>query len=810
MRNHRAMPWSLAGTMLLALTTGCGEDTTGPGDPGTAPAEVGAYLTDLPTWSEFTADVNGPDEDPAPTGPAEDVDDEVVDVEVLEDDGSVTVLPDVVYSCQEQPYSMSKNPERMVMYNPDVEVLWPGALIQGKSRKELGSLLGLPIAERTPIRVSIPSFASGDNFREVEAPNQASVGSAVGEIIGNATASGLAAPSAIQFSMETYHSERSFGLSVGVSGHYLGFSASATGDFSRNASQTTVTAQFYQRMFEVVVAPPQTPSAFFSSDFTEQRLQDQIAIGRMGPDNIPVYVSNVVYGRMMMFSFTSSASEQEIRGTLQAAYDGIGAGGSVSLSAKQRTMLQQAKIAVTSRGGDAQDILDVIRSGDWSQYFTDEAPLSTAAPLSYTFRNLSDGSIASVTEATSYNIRECQAIPATPGTFSYLDPQAETAPFSGGVVTLTGDVNGDGRTDLIWNQLQGGTNQLYAGISAGDGTFEFTAPFVHPESAPEGWGNYTVDVADINGDEHADLVWNYLGSNAAVGLDNKTYVGLGNGDGTFGTPSVRIHGAQNWGAYGRMVVGDAMGPTGTADGYDDLIWVRYSTLGIYAGLGQGNSQFDFPAFESLSGGSWSSAYTILAANFDGDADVDVLLNYRAGGSHSTTPLRSTGASTWTLLSGATNPNTSTPSNYAVRVGDVTGLGSEALIWVDTASTGSGISVGQWNGSGFTNTALQAATTPYGTEYSPPFSVEVGDVDGDGDADVIWGRREAGANRTFVSLGQGDGTFDFSTVSTLHPDATTNWSQYRMFVGDVNGDGRDDLIWNWPAATNRIYTAIGKN
>lgn len=808
MTRNRIMPLPLAGTMALALMTGCGEDPAGPGNPGETPAEVGTYLTELPTWSQFTADVNGPDQPPTPTGSAEPVADEVVDVEQIEDDGTVTVLPDVVYSCQEQPYTLSENPERMVMYNPDVEVLWPGALIQGKSRKELGSLLGLPIAERTPIRVSIPSFASADNFREVEAPNQANVGAAVGEIIGNATATGLAAPSAIQFDMETYHSENSFALSVGVSGSYLGFSASATGDFSRNASETTVTAQFYQRMFEVVVAPPQTPAAFFSSSFTQQRLQEQISLGRMGPDNIPVYVSNVVYGRMLMFSFTSSASETEIRGTLQAAYDGIGGSASASLSAKQESILQQAKIAVTSRGGDAQDILDVIRSGDWSQYFTDEAPLSTASPLSYTFRNLSDGSIASVTEATSYNIRECQAIPATPGTFAYLDPQVETAPFSGGVQTLTGDVNGDGRTDLIWNQLQAGTNQLYVGISAGDGTFAFSAPFTHPEAAPEGWGNYTVQVANINDDAYADLVWNHLGSPSSSTLDNKTYVGIGNGDGTFGTPSVRIHGGQNWGGYWPMLVGDAMGPTGTADGLDDLIWVRRTGLGIYAGESQGNSQFDFPTFVSLSGSTWGTGYTPLALDYDGDGDTEVALNIRSG-TNRTYAITSEGDSTWTL-EGYTDNGAAGGGNFAVRVGDVTGLGKEALIWADTAGTNSGITVGQWTGSSFTFSALQTATTPYGTEYTPPFTVEVGDVDGDGDADVIWGRREAGANRTFVSLGQGDGTFDFSTVSTLHPDVTTNWSQYRMFVADVNGDGRDDIIWNWPAATNRIYTAIGKN
>ena len=803
MRTQNGLPRSLAGTMLLALAMGCGEGIVEPPPPGTEPPgeEVTSFFGTLPTWSEYAADVNGPDAAAAPTGPAVELPDTTVTLTEYDDEGGVTVTPEVTYRCTETPYSVTQNPQpEIAMYNPDVDVLWPGGLIQGRSRKELGSLLGLTINERAPIQVSIPAFAMANNFIEVANPSQGTVASAIGEIVGNATASGIVAPSTIVSEIESYHSESHFALNASLSGRYLGFSGSVSGSFSRDASKSTVAGHFYHRMFEVVVAPPSTPSAFFSSDFTAAKLQEQVTLGRMGPTNVPIYVSEVVYGRMMMFTVTSSASVTDIRAAIQASYDAVAGGVDFELDSKHRRIMEEAEIRVTSIGGHAQATLDMLRTGNWSTYFTEEAPLSSAAPLSYTFKNLGDGSVAGITETTEYNIRTCEAIPATPGTFAFLDPQVETAPFSGGVTPLMGDINGDGREDMIWNQLLSGTNQLFVGISAGDGTFEFTTPFVHPVSAPEGWGNYTVHVANVNGDEYVDLVWNYLGD------DNKTYFGLGAGDGTFATPSARVHTAHGWDNY-TLLVGDQRGPTSTADGLDDMVWVRYGgqPLGVYSGMSLGNSQLDYGSFSALSStGTWAG-YRLFGLNLDGDGDMDFALNSSNG--VRTYKWTSDGDDSWTAHSYDDGPATAA---YAVRVGDVTGTGSEALIWADTASTFNGVTVGMWNGSGFTYTSVENALIRETDPTSPPLRVDVGDVDGDGDADLVWSHIEGPSNVTYVSLGEGDGTFDFSPAAQPHSDDSAQWAQYKVFIGDVNGDGRDDIVWNHAAATNRIYTAIGKS
>lgn len=796
------VPRSLVGTIVLALATGCSEEPpTGP-DPGTT-ADVAEYLTGLPSWSSFTADVNAPDQAPGPTGEPADTTMETAAFEEYDDDGNVVILPEVSYQCTSTPYSITKNPEKIVMYSPDASVLWPGALIQGQSRKELGSLLPLPIEQRAPLRITIPDFASGDNSRTVDVPNEGSMFAARGEIVGNATASGLSAPSSITLKMSTHHSDRFQALSADISAAYLGYSLEASTDFTRSGEETTVTANFYQKMFTVIVNAPQTPEAFFNSDFTSERLQEQVSAGRMGPSNIPIYVSEIVYGRLLNFSMTSTASETDIRGTIQAAYDGIGVDVSVALSARQRKILERSKIEVTSVGGDGSATLALIREGNLGAYFTDNPPLSSAAPISFTFRNLGDGSIAGVTESTNYNIRQCDAIPASPGTFTYLDKQEASAPFAGTVRTLPADVNGDGRTDLIFNQLQTTTNQLFVGMSAGDGTFSFTAPFVHPEAAVDGWGNYTVQVADLNADGMADLVWNYLDD------ENKTYVGYGNGDGTFQTPSIRVHSANGWGAYVTLV-GDAMGPTGSADGRDDVLWLRKNPLGMYSGQSDPTQVLIDNPFQSI-GGNYS-AYDAYVGNFDGDADVDLILNNRGAANSRTYTLRADGDGTWTY-GGASDTGAASKSwlGFDVLIADADGSGSDNIIWADTTNAGlNELAVGTWNGSGFDISPIQQYTFD-NQGVTVPFDVEVMDIEGDGDADILYNLRTGSDNLIYVARGQNGAAFDFSVARVRHPDSDeSNWSQYQMYTGDINGDNRDDIIWVWPGQTNRIYTAIGKS
>ncbi|MFK7848537.1 MAG: thiol-activated cytolysin family protein [Rhodothermales bacterium] len=784
---------------LALLNAGC--DKNGPVDAGPV-EEVGQYMQDLPSWSTFSPT----QQSVAPTSTGDPVaqPEVILEVEAIDDDGNVQIIPDVTYTCESQPFTLTDNPQQIAIYSPDVELLWPGALIQGKSHRDgLGSLLGLPIAERNAIEVSIPSLANNDNFRTVDTPSQAEVAQAIGSMIGEATASGLSTPSTITFDMSEYYSESQFALEAGISGRYLGFEASATGSVEKDASKTTITAQFYQKMFEVVVAPPQSPDAFFSPDFTTDRLQQQVDLGRIGPDNLPVYVSNVVYGRMMMFSLTSTASASDIRATMQAAYNSIGGGVEANLDVKQKKILEQSEIQVTSLGGNAEATLAVIRSGNWADYFTDDAPLSSAAPLSYTFRNLGDGSIASVSETTEYEITTCEARAATPGTFDFRDVQSLSLPISTPAKVMMADVDGDMDQDLVWNHVSANANETVIGFSNGDGTFTLGTPFTHSAMPADGWSQYVVKTGDFNNDGMQDLAW------SRVITTNTTYIGLSNGDGSYTEMPMFTREGSGWGTTYEFAVGNIDGKDG-----DDLIWnTRKGTNRSYVSFSNGDGTYGVDNFEEVSNmwhdhpsNGWTGNEAFAIGDFDGNGRDD-LIWYTIGTNHHhvyfAESVSNTQGSVFNFRGLFDRGNGW--ADYDVVIGNIDGVAGVDLVWV--ASGRDSNPVHRDITTGGAPALVVGGNAQTVAEGEGPFLLRLLDVNGDGRKDLLMNAMDT-VNRSFLGLGKTDGSFDFGRISQDHP-VFDDWSQFEILVGDVDGDGRDDVVYNNADASNDVYVGLAK-
>lgn len=817
---HRRSWWMpnapLPLTMMILLgMAACGTETLVPTcdtDPSlcpTGPDTTAAYINNLPSWQSFAAPdttlTNGVVAE-ADTLPLVET---IVDtVPQYDDTGEIDPLTNVRYVCQERPFTISDAPEKIVMFSPNRSILYAGALIQGRSKKELGSLLPLSIAERAEMEIVISDLPTGSNSRTV-VPTSASVEGARGEMIGNAIIDELGTPSSSTFEMETYHSERSYAISASLSGRYLNFEGSASGSVEQSLTETTVTAHFFEKMYTVSVERP--AGGFFSDAFTNEVLQGYIAQGVIGPDNLPVYVSEVVYGRMMMFSVTSTASESEIRAAMQASYNNFVGSADLSADAKSSAILSKSKIVITAIGGSGDAAAAMIRSGDWSAYFAESASIDTAVPLSYTFTNIGDGSIAAVTEATDYTINECTPKPLIPGPFDFGGLQQLDAGLTPGYETKFGDVNGDGFEDMVFTYLSGATNEISVALGSATGDFTVQAAENATVTPVGGWSLHDqVAVADFDGDGNDDIVWNRVDSDG-----NRFVVALSDGDGTF-TWQPEQEFASNWPGY-RLSTADVDLANGA-----DLVWNRIvsNQNRTYVALSNGDGTFALGSPMDQAGTADWTDTDVFVADATGDGLVDLIHSRSRDDNNVVWVSIGNGDGTFDMSAGAfTSYSQCCFGGYTPLIGDMNADQRTDLIFINNASAT--LPIHRALGSATGTYAKQPwHGVPTDAQGAGPYELRMGDIDADGDDDLVLvdmdssnNKPQAMTNRVkiWVGLGTVDGfgtRFDFTPVDQLHP-AQHVWGQYDVEVRDVNGDNKADLVLHWNSSPHQVYVALAK-
>lgn len=141
-------------------------------------------------------------------------------------------------------------------------------------------------------------------------------------------------------------------------------------------------------------------------------------------------------------------------------------------------------------------------------------------------------------------------------------------------------------------------------------------------------------------------------------------------------------------------------------------------------------------------------------------------------------------------------------NYGLVTGDFSGDDKADLAWAYLGSSNKTY-VAVSTGSGWTFAPVQQR--PEAGAWSG-YKALVGDTDGDGADDLIFNLLGQ-LKRTTVSLSGGDGSFDMSHGTFDH--TVPGWTPYVASVGDVNKDRRADLTWNSVGLSqpNRTYAGM---
>ncbi len=371
---------------------------------------------------------------------------------------------------------------------------------------------------------------------------------------------------------------------------------------------------------------------------------------------------------------------------------------------------------------------------------------------------------------------------------------AATYDSGGGAVSVAvGDFKGDGKLDLV--VANGSSDTVGILLGNGDGTFQAVVPY------GSGGNATSVVVADVNGDGKLDLVVanECGGSGDCYGSMGTVAVLLGNGDGTFQAAVTYSAGGLN---ATSVAVADVNG-----DGKPDLVVaICPNNSGFSCGNGAsaavsvlfGNGDGTFQAVVSYATGS-QDANSVAVADVNGDGKPDIVV---ASACVSNPYYCEPGAGVLSVLLGNGDGTFQAAMTYAsggiygisVAVKDVNGDGKPDLLVVNQDACGYASclngSVGVLLGNG--DGTFRAAPI-YGSGGSPTFSLAVGDVNGDGKPDLVMAVRCSGIggcadSAVGVLLGNGDGTF-----KTAIPYGSGGYDARSAVAADVNGDGKLDLV-----------------
>ncbi|MDT4966490.1 MAG: hypothetical protein QOJ64_1227 [Acidobacteriota bacterium] len=316
-----------------------------------------------------------------------------------------------------------------------------------------------------------------------------------------------------------------------------------------------------------------------------------------------------------------------------------------------------------------------------------------------------------------------------------------------------GDLNADGKLDLVVADVPAA--QIHAML--GDGAGCFGAPF-NISVGNAGRPGY-VAVGDLNNDGKLDII-------------GGTAVMLGNGNGTFGSPV----------AYGSGSVGPEPGSNTVLTDFDgdgnlDIATAGRGSVGILFGNGLGGFKF-------ATGPDGGGAYGIARGDLNADGKLDLVLLSNGNVS------RLLGDGSGGFGAPVIVPVTSSSSFQGLVIADFNRDGKLDVGTLDATHNGPGglprVHILLGDGSGGFASAISTSLNA-----SDPAALAAGDLNGDGNPDVLLVNRGGGANNEgSILMALGDGAGHFGSPSIYSVPTPSNPKS--LGIADFNGDGKIDL------------------
>jgi hypothetical protein len=342
------------------------------------------------------------------------------------------------YTCTSTDNTRTSTLDAIVAFSSQSGILYPGALIKGKSldggrldpisvRRSGGTLTVSffnPQSNVNRLNVGLTrnqktknAIATSIITKHVDEASDSKIGVAQRELTNQVPAGAQVAR--ISFEKTEFHSfEQSF-LSTGMSVSWL------TGEFKaklENLSTNKVSKYFvkvlqpfYDVSYESDFKESLTPSSFVSKDVHLKAFKNALGDPTGNP---PAYVQSVSYGRILLMYIESSESQEELNSTMSVAFSGAFVDGSANLTTRQKEVLTKSTINVIALGGNAAAAFKIIAQGsaddmlkELKKYLVDGAnydPINNPAyPISYLTRYIKNNETAKLSYTTNFQVNNC-------------------------------------------------------------------------------------------------------------------------------------------------------------------------------------------------------------------------------------------------------------------------------------------------------------------------------------------------------------------------------------------------------------------
>jgi thiol-activated cytolysin len=331
--------------------------------------------------------------------------------------------PDTLY-CQLQNMKWAAGDEDALLLDPSNDIIFPGSLIESSSIAD-GSYRPIIFPRRKMIISTSLTNVKGSPKDTIQDPSRKS---SAQEAINSLFQRGINGkiPANMTKEVKQVYSLEQASVAIGANFNGWGAKVAAKFNWSNKKIKQRFVVKFYQKFCDVSVDLPKNPNEIFDS------LPKPTILGSYSP----VYVSNIKYGRVVLFLWETESEDTDIKASLDASYNSLAAGGSISVDTKFRDYMKKSSMQVLAFGGNPDEAAKITNPETLQKFIENSAnftPESQGVMIGYTLRFLKDNSIAKIVKAAEYTVRSCEYVPEK------LHEFVNQEPYDFGVDLISGD-----------------------------------------------------------------------------------------------------------------------------------------------------------------------------------------------------------------------------------------------------------------------------------------------------------------------------------------------------------------------------------